>query len=90
MATTKKRSAKRAEPGAVAYEDLPPSGQLAHDIVAEYSDLRPSVQRIVEADLSESQRHRALSLFRSSLGSIGDPYRDPRYAIANCGADDSA
>lgn len=90
MATTKRRSAKRAEPGTVPYEDLPPSGQLAHDIVAEFSDLRPSVQRIIDADLSESQRHRALTLFRSSLGSVGDPYRDPRHAIANCGADDPA
>lgn len=68
-----------------AFEDMSPSEQVAHEIVATFGDLAPSVRRIMEAELTEDQRHRAITMFRAALNNIGDPYRDPRYAIANCG-----
>lgn len=73
-----------------AYEDMSPSEQIAHDIVTEFADLAPSVRHIMGADLSDTQRHRAISSFREALVTRGDPHRDPRYAIANCGPDDRA
>ncbi len=53
----------------------------AHGMVAERPDLRPSIARIVSADLDMSGRIRALALFKDSLTSPGDPNRDPRIAI---------
>ncbi|CAB4365280.1 MAG: hypothetical protein F2681_15660 [Actinobacteria bacterium] len=85
MATTKKRTTKSIADGLIAADDTSPSATLAREILADYSDLTPSVMRIVSADLSEGQRQRALEQFRNSLGAIDDPNRDPRYAIANCG-----
>ena len=73
-----------------AYADMSPSEQVAHDILTEYGDLAPSVRHIMQADLSDAQRHRAISSFRDALATRGDPHRDPRYAIAHCGADDRA
>lgn len=87
MPPTPKRS--RPTPEQVkAYADMSPTGQVAHDILAEYADLAPSVRHIMQADLSDGQRHRAITSFRDALGTRGDPCRDPRYAIANCGADE--
>ena len=92
MATTKKRTTKSIADGLIAGQRIAfsssmtsPSATLAREILADYSDLTPSVMRIVSADLSEGQRQRALEQFRNSLGAIDDPNRDPRYAIANCG-----
>jgi len=40
-------------------------------------------QAIVNHEMSEAARGRALSVFASSLNTPGDPNRDPRVAIAN-------
>jgi hypothetical protein len=56
--------------------------------VQRYGDLTPSVERIMQAELSETQRHRAITSFRESLAGNGDPNRDPSYAIAHCGNPD--
>lgn len=91
MAVKKKMSASAAEKKRkLRTEDMNELERLADDIVTEYSDLAPSVARIMDAEeLTETQRMRALTSFRASLGQVGDPFRDPRYAIANCGSDDS-
>jgi hypothetical protein len=69
--------------GTTPIEDLAPNEQLAHEIVTEFGDLTPSVVRIMEAELTDEQRGVALNAFRNSLGTIGDPNRDPRVAIVN-------
>ncbi len=89
MAASKKKkkpSSTRWYSGDAPFEDLGPSEQLAHEIVHEHCDLAPSVERIMAAELTEVQRHRALQLFRTSLGDLGDPNRDPRNAIVAAGA----
>lgn len=58
--------------------------QLAHAIVSERCDLMPSVDRIMLAPLDAEGRLQALTMFRDSLRSPGDPNRDPRVAIAAC------
>jgi len=63
-------------------DDLGPADRIAYDIVADRRDLLPSVERIMNAGLDEESRVGALTLFRSSLGVVGDPNRDPRVAIA--------
>lgn len=81
--------AKRTKPvtrwhdGTTPLEELTPSEQLAHQIVSDFGDLAPSVVRIMEADLSDDDRERAMTAFSDSLGNPGDPNRDPRVAIAN-------
>jgi hypothetical protein len=69
--------------GTTPVEELAPNEQLAHEIVTEFGDLTPSVVRIMDAELSEDDRNVALNAFRNSLGTIGDPNRDPRMAIVN-------
>ena len=84
MAAAKKRT--KANPAnQIAEEDMSPSQRVARDILVDFSDLRPSVNRIMDADIDETQRMRAIEQFRAALGSTDDPNRDPRYAIANCG-----
>jgi hypothetical protein len=85
MVVPKKKSAAAERKHKARLEEMTPVELLADEIVTVYGDLTPSVERIMHAELSDSQRHRALSLFRESLDRIGDPFRDPRYAIANCG-----
>jgi hypothetical protein len=63
-------------------DDLSPANRIAYEIVAERRDLVPSVERIMNAGLNQDGTLRALSLFRESLTTIGDPHRDPRVAIA--------
>jgi hypothetical protein len=79
---TAKRKTKRNEKE-VNVEELNPTELIAYEIVQEHGDLAPSVRRIMEAEISDTERHEALTLFRSSLGNIGDPNRDPRVAITN-------
>ena len=67
-------------------DDLEPPDRIAFDIIAERRDLLPSVDRIMNAELDADARLRAITLFRDSLTSAGDPHRDPRVAIANSGA----
>jgi hypothetical protein len=64
-------------------DDLGPTDRIAYDIVAERRDLLPSVDRIMNAELDDEARLRAMTLFRDSLSKTGDPHRDPRVAIAN-------
>jgi hypothetical protein len=80
MATTSRRTAAQRWPKPP--EDAGPSELIAHEILAAYRDLTPSVDRIMTAGLDDTQRLTAITLFRDSLGSIGDPNRDPRAAIA--------
>lgn len=68
--------------GETPFEELDPSRQVAHQIVELHRDLAPSVDRIMSADLTEPQRHRAIGLFQTSLVASDDPHRDPRNAIA--------
>jgi hypothetical protein len=71
--------------GETPLEELPASDQVAHDIVLEFSDLKPSLTRIMEADLDDEQRLNAMVAFRDSLQDPGNPNRDPRVAITNAG-----
>jgi hypothetical protein len=63
-------------------DGLSPANRLAYDIVAERRDVLPSVERIMNAGLTEHDTVTALSLFRTALGSVTDPNRDPRAAVA--------
>ena len=64
-------------------DDLEPVNRLAYDIVRDRRDLLPSVERIMNAGLDDEATLRALTLFRGSLETTGDPHRDPKVAIAN-------
>jgi hypothetical protein len=79
MATTAKRSSKSKEP--VLPENHTPSQAIAHAITTQYADLAPSVNRIMEAELREPGMLHAITLFRDSLGVLGDPNRNPAEAI---------
>ena len=63
-------------------EAMSPPKRLAYEIVAERRDVLPSVDRIMNAGLAEDETVTALSLFRTALGSLDDPNRDPRTALA--------
>ncbi len=82
MAKAKKIESQWSQDTA-SVDDLAPRERLAHDIVTEHSDLLPSVERIMDADLTEEQTIAALTAFHESIGTAGDPNRDPRVAIAN-------
>jgi hypothetical protein len=62
-------------------ENSTPSEVLAHEILLECSDLAPSISRITDSDLGESGSHHAVTAFQGSLGTIGDPMRNPADAI---------
>lgn len=64
-----------------ALEGGTPSQVAAHKLLQRFSDLRPSVDRILAAGLDEDETLRALTLFESSLGVIGDPHRNPAVAV---------
>ena len=81
----KKVPATRWHDGTTPIEDLAPNELIAHEVVSQYGDLAPSITRIMDADLTDDQRNVALTSFRNSLDSIGDPNRDPRVAITNAG-----
>ncbi len=79
----KKVPATRWHDGSTPIEELPADEQMAHQLVSERADLAPSVERIMNAELTDDQRTHALSAFHTSLDNPGDPNRDPRTAIAN-------
>jgi hypothetical protein len=79
---TKKQPASRWHDGTTPVEDLPETEQIAHEVVIARRDLAPSVERIMDAELSDDQRNMAMTMFRDSLTQDGDPNRDPRVAIA--------
>ncbi len=64
-------------------DSLEPNERLAHELVVLRRDLTPSVERIMNHEMSEAARGRALSVFAESLNNPGDPNRDPRVAIEN-------
>ena len=82
MAKAKKVGSQWSE-GSANVDDLAPRERLAHEIVSAYGDLLPSVVRIMDAELTEEQGLTALTAFRDSIGTPGDPNRDPRVTIAN-------
>lgn len=82
MAKAKKVGSRWSE-GLASVDDLAPRERLAHEIVSAHGDLLPSVERIMDAELTEEQGLAALTAFRESIGNAGDPNRDPRVAIAN-------
>ena len=85
-ASKKKQKTSRWHDGVTPVDDLGPCEQLAHQIVTDYGDLTPSVERIMAAEIDDEQRLVALTSFHAALGQIGDPNRDPRTAIANASA----
>jgi hypothetical protein len=78
-----KKTTSRWADGTVDVADLPARERLAHEIVSAHLDLLPSVERIMDATLTEAQGVFALTAFRDSIGVAGDANRDPRVAIAN-------
>jgi hypothetical protein len=89
MAPAKKSTAKKKKKAPVSrwfqgdtpFDELEPSEQIAHTIVTQFRDLSPSVERVMNAELSPAQRLEAISLFQTSLDYLDDPNRDPRQAI---------
>jgi hypothetical protein len=78
--SVKSRSSKKVAP---ALPELRTESEIVADaIVARYSDLAPSVRRIMQAGLGETGRLHAITLFERSLGVPDDPMRDPLNAIA--------
>ncbi len=84
MAKAKKKVTRWSD-GSIDPEDLVPSERIAHELVSEFADLAPSVEKIMDAEISDDGRVQALELFRTSLGGVGDPNRDPRRAIEAAG-----
>jgi hypothetical protein len=83
---TRKQPVSRWHDGTTPVEDLPPTEQIAHELVVGRRDLAPSVERIMDAELDDDQRNVAITLFRDSLDADADPNRDPRVAIATAEA----
>jgi hypothetical protein len=84
MAAKKKARTGRSSPYLTStdVDELSPTNRMAHEILTSSGDLLPSIDRIMQAGLSDSDTLTALTLFRDSLGVSGDPNRDPRVAIA--------
>jgi hypothetical protein len=78
--SVRQRSSKK--PAATAPENRTESEIVADAIVARYTDLAPSVNRIMQAGLSEPGRLHAITVFERSLGVPDDPMRNPLNAIA--------
>ena len=66
-------------------DELSPANRVAFEILTDRRDLMPSVDRIMNAGLEEPAAVEALTRFRDSLSNMGDPHRDPRYAIESVG-----
>jgi hypothetical protein len=74
---------RKARPaGPVDLASLTPAEGIAHTIISQYSDLAPSVNRILSSPLSEAGRLHAITLFRDALTKPGDPMRHPAAAVA--------
>jgi hypothetical protein len=63
-------------------DDLGPSNRIAYDIIRDRRDVLPSVELIMNANLDDDARLRAITLFRDALTNPGDAHRDPAVAIA--------
>lgn len=79
MATPAKRTTRKSAPQVP--EDRTPSEMVAATILAGYSDLAPSVSRIMDAGLGEDGQLYAITRFQESLQVPGDPMRLPVNAI---------
>lgn len=79
MPTPVKRSSKKSV--VAVPEDRTESEVVADAILSRYNDLAPSLNRIMDADLSEAGKLHAITLFQESLGVAGDPMRNPLNAI---------
>lgn len=71
-------------------DELSPTNRMAHEILVGHGDLLPSIDRIMQAGLPESDTIAALTFFRDSLDAPGDPNRDPKVAIASAAGQGSA
>jgi hypothetical protein len=80
MPSPAKRPSKKKAP--VLPENRTESEIVAATIVSRFSDLSPSVTRIMDSGLGEPARLHAITLFNDSLGVLGDPMRNPVNAIA--------
>ena len=80
MPTPVKRSSKK-KPAVVLPENRTESEIVADTVLTRYNDLAPSLNRIMDAGLSESGQLHAITLFQQSLGVTGDPMRNPLNAI---------
>ncbi len=76
----KKVPATRWHDGTTPIEELPVDEQFAHQLVSERADLAPSVERIMNAELTEDQRNQALNAFNVSLDNPGDPNPRPSHS----------
>ncbi len=83
MVKRKKVPTTRWHNGTTPVEELAEDEQIAHQLVSDFADLAPSVERIMDSDLEAPGRVHALTAFQASLGQLGDPNRDPRVAIEN-------
>jgi hypothetical protein len=72
---------RAAAKGSALPENHTPSEAVAHAILSESIDLTPSVNKIMNAGLSEAGCLHAITLFNDSLGVPGDPNRHPAAAI---------
>lgn len=81
MAAQKKKKLPPTSLDSIPMESRTEVQHLAVAIQQARPDLEPSVRRILEAEIEESQRLHALQLFEVALTSPGDPNRDPRVAI---------
>jgi hypothetical protein len=84
MPSAVKRPVKRVSKKAAAAlpENRTPSEIVADEILTRYSDLAPSVRRIMESGLGEPGQLHAITAFQNSLDVPGDPMRSPVNAIA--------
>ncbi|MEZ5220263.1 MAG: hypothetical protein R2743_02135 [Ilumatobacteraceae bacterium] len=57
--------------------------RIAFEVLAERSDLLPSVERIIHGCADEPTTERALRLFQAALAGVGDPNRNPATAIVS-------
>jgi len=79
--TATPKSGKGKKAAATQRENGTPAQLIADGILDAFADLAPSVNQIMEADVSDSGRLHAITLFRDSLGVHGDPMRNPANAI---------
>jgi hypothetical protein len=58
-----------------------PLKQLAVDILRDRSELKPSVDIVLNSELGEDDKIVAMELFRAALDDPWDPMRNPRQAV---------
>ena len=63
-----------------------PLKQLAVDILRTRSELKPSVEIVLNSTLSEDDKIVAMELFQAALDDPWDPMRDPRHAVTAAAA----